>query len=483
MQTEFIELAGEVNQRDAVLLRRAHREGSQRPLQAGARLEGRRSSASRTSPASATCASRPRCGSSACCASAAPRSSTTTTFVAGAAGARPALGARPELEACDCAVIVTAHPGLDLERLVRDGAARRRLPRRDARYRGPEPGASVTSRRVGSSASATGARTSPATSTGCRTPSSPGSATRSEEALERWGTAFPAAQTSASTWTSCWPTTRSTPWSWPRRSRRTPSWPSGCSRRASTASWRSRSRSRQQTPSTSPRRRERAGRVLMVGHLLEYHPGVSKLKELVGSGELGDIHYIYWNRLNLGKLRAGRERALVAGRARRVGGPAAGRRGAVTTAPPSARATCSPGVEDVVFAFMRFPSGLAAHLHLSWLDPHKERRFTVVGSKRMATFDDMALERKIDDLRQGLRPGLLLLRRVHRALGRHPQRRASRTRSRCGSSAATSSSASATGREPRSGGESGAARGARARAAPALADGEHLCRQARAATV
>jgi predicted dehydrogenase len=54
-----------------------------------------------------------------------------------------------------------------------------------------------------------------------------------------------------------------------------------------------------------------------------------------------------------------------------------------------------PGVEDVVFAYMRFPSGLAAHLHLSWLDPHKERRFTVVGSKRMATFDDMDAERKV----------------------------------------------------------------------------------------
>ena len=53
------------------------------------------------------------------------------------------------------------------------------------------------------------------------------------------------------------------------------------------------------------------------------------------------------------------------------------------------------GVEDVVFCYLRFPSGLAAHLHLSWLDPHKERRFTVVGSKRMATFDDMAIERKL----------------------------------------------------------------------------------------
>jgi len=53
------------------------------------------------------------------------------------------------------------------------------------------------------------------------------------------------------------------------------------------------------------------------------------------------------------------------------------------------------GVEDVVFCFLRFPSGLAAHLHLSWLDPHKERQFTVVGSRRMATFDDMAIEGKL----------------------------------------------------------------------------------------
>src|SRR6202008_3168401 len=53
------------------------------------------------------------------------------------------------------------------------------------------------------------------------------------------------------------------------------------------------------------------------------------------------------------------------------------------------------GVEDVVFCFLRFHSGLSAHLHMSWLDPHKERRFTVVGSSRMATFDDMAIEGKV----------------------------------------------------------------------------------------
>ena len=77
------------------------------------------------------------------------------------------------------------------------------------------------------------------------------------------------------------------------------------------------------------------------------------------------------------------------------------------------------GIEDVVFCYMRFPSGLAAHMHLSWLDPHKERRFTVVGSKKMATFDDMELERKLTVYDKGFDERLVLLWRVHRALGRH----------------------------------------------------------------
>jgi predicted dehydrogenase len=124
-----------------------------------------------------------------------------------------------------------------------------------------------------------------------------------------------------------------------------------------------------------------SGRTLMVGHLLEYHPGVAKLKEIADGGELGDIHYIYSNRLNLGKLRAD-ENALWS-------------LGAHDVSVLLHLAGEQPGIEDVVFGFLRFPSGLAAHLHLSWLDPHKERRFTVVGSRRMATFDDMDLERKV----------------------------------------------------------------------------------------
>jgi predicted dehydrogenase len=136
-------------------------------------------------------------------------------------------------------------------------------------------------------------------------------------------------------------------------------------------------------------------RILMVGHLLEYHPGVQKLKELTDSGQLGErIYYIYGNRLNLGKLRAD-ENALWSLGAHDVSVLLylAGEEPWETVA--HGASYVRPGVEDVVFCFLRFPSGLTAHLHLSWLDPHKERRFTVVGSSRMATFDDMALEGKL----------------------------------------------------------------------------------------
>jgi predicted dehydrogenase len=139
---------------------------------------------------------------------------------------------------------------------------------------------------------------------------------------------------------------------------------------------------------------ERTGRTLMVGHLLEYHPGVQKLKELADSGELGDIHYIYGNRLNLGKLRAD-ENALWSLGAHDISVllHLVGEEPVEVSA--RGESYLQPGIEDVVFCFLRFPSGISAHLHLSWLDPHKERRFTIVGSKRMATFDDMAVEGKL----------------------------------------------------------------------------------------
>jgi predicted dehydrogenase len=146
-----------------------------------------------------------------------------------------------------------------------------------------------------------------------------------------------------------------------------------------------------------------SGQVLMVGHLLEYHPGVRKLKELVDSGELGDIRYVYSHRLNLGQLRHD-ENALWSLGAHDVSVVLA-----LAEEEPdelAARGECymREGVEDVVFCFLRFPSGLAAHLHLSWLDPHKERRFTVVGAQKMATFDDMAPESKVKVYDKGFDP-------------------------------------------------------------------------------
>jgi predicted dehydrogenase len=138
-----------------------------------------------------------------------------------------------------------------------------------------------------------------------------------------------------------------------------------------------------------------SGRVLMVGHLLEYHPGVQKLKELAESGALGDhIYYIYGNRLNLGKIRAD-ENALWSLGAHDVSVVLHLAGEEPWEAVAHGESYVRPGVEDVVFCFLRFPSGLCAHLHLSWLDPHKERRFTVVGSRQMATFDDMAREAKL----------------------------------------------------------------------------------------
>jgi predicted dehydrogenase len=139
---------------------------------------------------------------------------------------------------------------------------------------------------------------------------------------------------------------------------------------------------------------EQAGKVLMVGHLLEYHPAVHRLKELVDSGELGSLYYLYGNRLNLGKLRAD-ENALWSLGAHDVSVVLH----LIGEEPEecSAHGECyvREGVQDVVFCYLRFPSGIVAHLHLSWLDPHKERRLTVVGARRMATFDDMLIEGKL----------------------------------------------------------------------------------------
>ena len=106
------------------------------------------------------------------------------------------------------------------------------------------------------------------------------------------------------------------------------------------------------------------------------------------------MHYIYGNRLNLGKLRAD-ENALWSLGAHDVAVLLRLAEEEPVSCHAFGECYMREDVEDVVFCYLRFRSGLAAHLHLSWLDPHKERRFTVVGSRRMATFDDMALEQKL----------------------------------------------------------------------------------------
>jgi predicted dehydrogenase len=137
-----------------------------------------------------------------------------------------------------------------------------------------------------------------------------------------------------------------------------------------------------------------AGKLLMVGHLLEYHPAVERLKRLIDEDELGALYYLYGNRLNLGQLRA-EENALWSLGAHDVSVVLK----LVGEEPEECLAHGASyvreGVEDVVFCYLRVPSGVSAHLHLSWLDPHKERRLTVVGAQRMATFDDMLVEGKL----------------------------------------------------------------------------------------
>jgi predicted dehydrogenase len=134
--------------------------------------------------------------------------------------------------------------------------------------------------------------------------------------------------------------------------------------------------------------------VLMPGHLLLYHPGVRMLKELVDGGDLGDVLCVYGNRQNLGVIRP-YENALWSLGVHDLSVILYLLDEDPLEAVAHGRDFLQPGVEDIVFCFLRFPSGRVAHMHLSWLDPHKMRKMTVVGTEKMAVFDDMELERKV----------------------------------------------------------------------------------------
>jgi predicted dehydrogenase len=140
--------------------------------------------------------------------------------------------------------------------------------------------------------------------------------------------------------------------------------------------------------------------VCMPGHLLLYHPGVLKLKELIDAGALGEVLCVYGNRQNLGIIRRN-ENALWSLGVHDLSVILHLLDEEPDEAIALGRDFLTPGVEDVVFCYLRFPSGKIAHMHLSWLDPHKMRRITVVGTEKMVVFDDMELERKVTVYEKG----------------------------------------------------------------------------------
>jgi predicted dehydrogenase len=135
-------------------------------------------------------------------------------------------------------------------------------------------------------------------------------------------------------------------------------------------------------------------RILMVGHLLLYHPAVRYMKDFAASGEMGDILYIYSQRVNLGKVRRD-ENALWSFAPHDLSVILHLIDADPVDVVARGSAFLQSGVEDVVFVDLRFPDGRLAHVHVSWLDPHKLRKFTVVGSQKMVVFDDMESSEKI----------------------------------------------------------------------------------------
>jgi len=143
---------------------------------------------------------------------------------------------------------------------------------------------------------------------------------------------------------------------------------------------------------------EAAGKILMVGHLLEYHPAILKLHELIRSGELGEIRYVMSHRLNLGKIRT-RENALWSFAPHdisvilRIAGKMPFE--VISTG----GAYVSPNIPDITLMQMLFDNGVRAHIYVSWLHPFKEQKLVVVGSKKMASFCDITKELMLYDQR------------------------------------------------------------------------------------
>lgn len=145
---------------------------------------------------------------------------------------------------------------------------------------------------------------------------------------------------------------------------------------------------------------------LMVGHLLLYHPAFEYVESLIENGELGDIRYLYSVRVNLGIIRQ-KENAFESLAPHDLSVALQFLDAAPLAVSATGQAFLQPGIEDVAFATVFFEGGKIAHLHASWLDPHKVRKITVVGSKKMAVIDDMQSTEKVRlfDKRVDLQPG------------------------------------------------------------------------------
>ena len=139
---------------------------------------------------------------------------------------------------------------------------------------------------------------------------------------------------------------------------------------------------------------EARGLTLMVGHLLLYHPAVEHTKAVIDEGALGDVFYLCTERVNLGIVRD-TENAWWSLAAHDIAVAVHLFGASPLSVSATGAAYLRPEIADVAFASLRFPGGRLAHLHVSWLDPHKRRSLTVVGSRRMLTFDDTAADEKI----------------------------------------------------------------------------------------
>lgn len=135
---------------------------------------------------------------------------------------------------------------------------------------------------------------------------------------------------------------------------------------------------------------QRTGLVLMVGHIFVYNAAARRAKEYISEGQLGRVYYISMERTNLGPIRVDVNAAWDLA-AHDVSLASYWLNGNPETASAVGGAWINPGVEDAVFATLRYPGDVLVHLHASWLNPRKSRAITVVGERRMLTFDDVNL--------------------------------------------------------------------------------------------